>query len=93
MLKASILDGPRMLKPLNSKFWRPKVSNSKVLTSGGHLSGWLDAKSFDFGWSRMLKPSNSMFWCPKTSYSKVCGHLSGWLHPEYFNNLGFKSKL
>ena len=55
MLKASILDLPRMSKPLDSKFWCPKTSNSKVLTSWGHLSGWLDAKSFDFGWPQDVK--------------------------------------
>ncbi len=42
--------GPRMLKASNSRSWGPKTSNSKVLTSWGHLSGWLDAKSFDLGW-------------------------------------------
>jgi len=55
MLKASIWDGPRMLKPLNSTFWGPKTSNSKVLTSWGHMLGWLDAKSFDFGWPQDVK--------------------------------------
>ena len=42
--------GPRMLKPWNSRFWGPKTSNSKVLTSWGHLSGCMDAKTFDLGW-------------------------------------------
>ena len=56
MLKASILDGPRMLKPLNSRVWYPKTWNSNGLTSWGHLTGWLDAKSFGFGWPQGVKP-------------------------------------
>ena len=32
------------VKPLNSMFLDPKTSNSKVLTSWGHLPGSLDAK-------------------------------------------------
>ena len=28
----------------------PKTSNQNVLTYWGHLSGWLDARSFDFAW-------------------------------------------
>ena len=36
-----------MLKVSNSRCWDLKTSNSKALTSQGHLSGWLNAKSFD----------------------------------------------
>ena len=47
--------GPRMLKPSNLMFWAPQTSNSNVLTSLGHLPGWIDAKSFDLGWSPDLE--------------------------------------
>ena len=54
--------GHRILKHLNSKFWDPKTSNWKVLTSWGHLSGWLDANSFDLGW-----PPGLEVWIPGAS--------------------------
>ena len=57
---------PRMLKLLKSRFWGSKTSNSKFLTSCGHLSGWLDAKSFDLGW-----PPVWMFGDPKTFKTKL----------------------
>ena len=47
--------GLRMLKASNSRSWDRKISNSKVLTSLGHLSVWLDAKSFDLGWCQDVK--------------------------------------
>ena len=46
------------------------TSNSKVLTSWGHLSDWVDAKSLDFGWPSMLKPFNSKFWIKKLRIQK-----------------------
>ena len=57
---------PRMLKPSNSRFWGPKTSNSKVLTSWSHMLGWLNAKNFDlgchtFGGLGNLKHSNRSF--------------------------------
>ena len=69
-----------MLKSLIWRFWDPKTSKSKILTSWGHLSGWLDAKSFDLDVPRMLKSSIWMFKDPEASILKILtswGHLSG----------------
>jgi hypothetical protein len=73
-----------------------KTSNSKVLISWGHLSGWLDAKSFDFEWPQDVKTFEFEVLGSKNIElkgfnilnSKVFtswGHLSGWLDAKSFD--------
>ena len=83
MLKASILDGPSKLKLLNLRFWDPKTSNLKVLICWGHLSGWLNANSFDFGWPEQVKTFEFEVFGIQVLIS--WDHLSAWLGAKSFD--------
>ena len=58
---------------------------------GGHMSGRLDAKSFDLDDPQMLRGLIWMFFDPKTSNWKILtsrGHLSGWLNAKSLDFYG-----
>ena len=55
LTKSFEMDGSRMLKSLICMFLDPKTSKSNILATRAHLSGWLDATNFRFGWPQDVK--------------------------------------